>query len=394
MTQVNPAILTWTRESAGLALGEAAAKVGLRDTKQVSGADRLAALEAGQVEPTRAILLKMAKAYRRPLLTFYLPAPPPRADRGEDFRTLPEDQRAESAAAIDALVRDVRARQGAVRALLDEEDAGPIPFVGSVSLDAGVVGVANALSAAVGFDLGEFRAQRNVEHAFTYLRRKVEAAGVFVLLIGSLGSHHSAIDVEVFRGLALADEVAPFVVINDQDAKAAWSFTLLHELAHILLGATGISGGVMEARIERFCNDVASRLLLPAADLAALDLQGVDQATAQRLISDFSQARNISRAMVAYRLRLAGTISDNLWRAISKAFRDEYQRERADRRERGREAEGGPNYYVVKRQRVGPALLQLVRRTLEDGALTPTKAGKILGVRPRNVESLVAEAVG
>lgn len=394
MTQVNPAILTWTRESAGLALGEAAAKVGLRDTKQVSGADRLAALEAGQVEPTRAILLKMAKAYRRPLLTFYLPAPPPRADRGEDFRTLPEDQRAESAAAIDALVRDVRARQGAVRALLDEEDAGPIPFVGSVSLDAGVVGVANALSAAVGFDLGEFRAQRNAEHAFTYLRRKVEAAGVFVLLIGSLGSHHSAIDVEVFRGLALADEVAPFVVINDQDAKAAWSFTLLHELAHILLGATGISGGVMEARIERFCNDVASRLLLPAADLAALDLQGVDQATAQRLISDFSQARNISRAMVAYRLRLAGTISDNLWRAISKAFRDEYQRERADRRERGREAEGGPNYYVVKRQRVGPALLQLVRRTLEDGALTPTKAGKILGVRPRNVESLVAEAVG
>lgn len=394
MTQVNPAILTWTRESAGLALGEAAAKIGLRDTKQIGSADRLASLEAGQVEPTRAILLKMAKAYRRPLLTFYLPAPPPRADRGEDFRTLPEDQRAESAAAVDALVRDVRARQGAVRALLDEEDASPIPFVGSVNLDAGVAGVTNALSAAVGFDLGEFRAQRNAEHAFTYLRRKVEAAGVFVLLIGSLGSHHSAIDVEVFRGLALADEVAPFVVINDQDAKAAWSFTLLHELAHILLGATGISGGVMEARIERFCNDVASRLLLPAADLAALDLQGVDQATAQRLISDFSQARNISRALVAYRLRLAGTISDNLWRAVSKAFRDEYQRERAERRERGREAEGGPNYYVVKRQRVGPALLQLVRRTLEEGALTPTKAGMILGVRPRNVESLVAEAMG
>ena len=261
-------------------------------------------------------------------------------------------------------------------------------------MDAGVASVTNALGTAIGFDLGEFRAQRNAEHAFNYLRRKVEATGVFVLLIGNLGSHHSAIDVDVFRGLALADEVAPFVVINDQDAKAAWSFTLLHELAHILLGATGISGGILESRIERFCNDVASRILLPAAELAALDLRGVDQATAQRLISEFSQARNISRALVAYRLRLADVLSEDRWRAISGAFREEYLRERAERRERGRETEGGPNYYVVKRQRLGLALLQLVRRTLEDGALTPTKAGKILGVRPRNVESLVAEAVG
>ena len=116
MTQVNPAILTWTRESAGLALGEAATRVGLRDTKHSSAEDRLAALEAGQGEPTRATLLKMAKTYRRPLLTFYLAVPPPRADRGEDFRTLPEDQRAESAAAVDALLRDVRGRQGAIRA--------------------------------------------------------------------------------------------------------------------------------------------------------------------------------------------------------------------------------------------------------------------------------------
>lgn len=394
MTQVNPAILIWSRESAGLSLGEAAVRIGLRDTKRSSAADRLAALEAGQGEPTRATLLRMAKAYRRPLLTFYLPTPPPLADRGEDFRTLPEDQRAESAAAVDALLRDVRGRQSAVRALLDDEEAGAIPFVGSIRMDAGVASAADALGTAIGFDLQEFRAQRNAEYAFNYLRRKVEATGVFVLLMGNLGSHHSAIDVGVFRGLALADDVAPFVVINDQDAKAAWSFTLLHELAHILLGATGISGGALESRIERFCNDVASRLLLPAAELAAIDLKGVDQATAQRLISEFSQVRNISRALVAYRLRLAGVLSEDRWRAVSGAFREEYLRERAERRERGRETEGGPNYYVVKRQRLGLALLQLVRRTLEDGALTPTKAGKILGVRPRNVESLVAEAVG
>ena len=86
------------------------------------------------------------------------------------------------------------------------------------------------------------------------LRAKVESAGVFVLLIGNLGSHHSALGLEAFRGFALADPIAPFIVINDQDAKAAWSFTLLHELAHLWVGATGVSGQFTEGQLERFYN--------------------------------------------------------------------------------------------------------------------------------------------
>lgn len=394
MTRVNPAILNWARETAGLAVDEAAPKVGLRDTRQGSAADRLRALEAGQGEPTRPTLLKMARVYRRPLLSFYLAAPPPRAERGEDFRTLPQALRIDSVGAVDALVRDIRARQSVVRALLDDEEAAPLPFVGSRRREAGVAAVGEALIAAIGFDLAEFRRQRTSESAFNYLRRRTEAGGIFVLLIGNLGSHHSTIDVEAFRGLALADEVAPFVVVNDQDAKSAWAFTLLHELAHIVLGATGISGGSSEARIERFCNDVASGILLPPAELGGLDLAGADLATTLRLIGDFARDRNISRALVAYRLRLTGELAEERWLAVSAAFRQEYLRERADRRERERAAEGGPSYYVVKRHRLGGALLDLVRRTLDDGALTPTKAGKILGVRPRNVEPLVAGGAG
>ncbi|MFY1080099.1 ImmA/IrrE family metallo-endopeptidase, partial [Escherichia coli] len=78
---------------------------------------------------------------------------------------------------------------------------------------------------------------------------------------GNLGSHHSALNVELFRGFALSDKVAPFVVINDQDSEQAWSFTLLHELAHIWLGQTGVSGGRPTSVIETFCNDVAGRIL-------------------------------------------------------------------------------------------------------------------------------------
>jgi Zn-dependent peptidase ImmA (M78 family) len=92
------------------------------------------------------------------------------------------------------------------------------------------------------------------------------------LLIGNLGSHHTTIDVTTFRGFALSDDVAPFIVINDQDAQAAWSFTLLHELTHLWLGQTGVSGARAEQKIERFCNDVAGEVLLPIEELSGLTI--------------------------------------------------------------------------------------------------------------------------
>src|SRR2546430_2131992 len=210
---------------------------------------------------SRPLLLKMAQTYRRPLVTFYMSAPPRKGDRGEDFRNVP-DRQTNAEALVDALVRDIRARQSIVRTiLLDEEEAQPLPFVGSIAMTAGVAEVLAWIRQPVRLDLAEFRAQATPESASALLRSKVEAAGIFVLLVGNLGSHHTAIDVAAFRGFALADPIAPFVVINDQDARAAWSFTLVHELAHIWLGTTGVSGAFADAQIERFCNSIAGSFL-------------------------------------------------------------------------------------------------------------------------------------
>jgi hypothetical protein len=214
-------------------------KLGINDARGVAAVDRLAAIESGAAEPSRPLLLKMARHYRRPLVTFYMSAPPRKGDRGEDFRNV-RDRHTSSEALVDALVRDIRARQGMVRAvLIDDEDAKPLPFIGSMSMRDGAGNVLASIRRTIRLDLAEFRAQASPEAAFALLRSRVEAIGVFVLLIGNLGSHHTAIDVEAFRGFALSDEIAPFIVLNDQDARAAWSFTLIHELAHLWLGATG-----------------------------------------------------------------------------------------------------------------------------------------------------------
>lgn len=238
----------------------------------------------------------MAKVYHRSLLTFYLPTPPRKGDRGEDFRTVVADRTVEADADVDALVRDLRARQSLVRAVLeDDEDVQPLAFVGSASLDDGVLALTNSIEQMLGITRAQYRAQKDAESAFALLRERAELAGVFVLLIGNLGSHHSAIPVEAFRGFAIADPIAPFVVINDGDARAAWSFMLLHELAHLWLGATGVSGGAPEMKIERFCNDVAGEFFLPRADVQAINLAGLDIDAQIALITDHANRWRVSR---------------------------------------------------------------------------------------------------
>jgi Zn-dependent peptidase ImmA (M78 family)/transcriptional regulator with XRE-family HTH domain len=391
MPAVKPEILIWARETAGLSLEDAARRLGIHEARGISGEDRLAAVERGETPISRPTLLKMSKQYRRPLLTFYLDAPPKRGDRGEDFRTLPEKD-VTSEGLVDAMVRDIRARQSMVRAILeDDEEAMPLPFIGSVSMDAGVPAVVQSIRQAIGLDLADFRFQATPDSAFSLLRQHVEEIGVFVLLAGNLGSHHTDLDVEVFRGFALADNVAPFIVINDKDARPAWSFTLLHELAHLWLGATGVSGSYGETRVERFCNEVASAYLLPDFELAQIGIdKDTDDATLLRIIDEFAVARHLSRSMVAYRLRNANVISDEKWRGFRVLFRNRWREGVAAQREKARLREGGPNYYIVRRHKLGAALLKLVARHLSGGSLSPTKAGKVLGVKPRSVDALLS----
>jgi Zn-dependent peptidase ImmA (M78 family) len=335
----------------------------------------------------------MAKVYRRSLLTFYLPAPPRKGDRGEDFRTVVADRTVEADADVDALVRDLRARQSLVRAVLeDDEDVQPLTFVGSASMDDGVQALAKSIEDMLGVTRAQYRAQKDAESAFALLRERAEKAGVFVLLIGNLGSHHSAIPVEAFRGFAIADPIAPFIVINDGDARPAWSFTLLHELAHLWLGATGVSGGgTPEQQIERFCNDVAGEFLLPRADVQAIDVAGLAVDAQIDVIADQANRWRVSRQMVAYGLFKAGRISREAWRALEAGIRERWMAERRHEKDRSKDSDG-PSYYVVRRHRLGHAMLDFARRYTDAGALSPSKAAKVLGVKPRSVYPLLAIA--
>ena len=190
-----------------------------------------------------------------------------------------------------------------VRVMLEDEDeAETLAFVGSHRMEDGRAAVLESLRVLLGLDATDYRAQSNASLAFGLLRGKAEDAGIFVLLKGDLGNYKTALDTTVFRGFSIADEVAPFIVINDQDAQPDWSFTLLHETVHLLLGHTGISGSNVENEVERFCNDVAGEFLLPERELKGLALDShLDIRQISERITALATQVKVSSAMVAYK---------------------------------------------------------------------------------------------
>jgi Zn-dependent peptidase ImmA (M78 family)/transcriptional regulator with XRE-family HTH domain len=383
MPRVNNEILKWARERAGLSLEDAARAVGLTGA---NAAVRLGEMEEGEREPSRRQLIRMAERYRRPILTFYLPAPPEPAPRTHDFRTL-RDRQPGSEALVEALVRNVRVRQEIVRsALQDMEEEEPLPFVGSLGLGDGAQVIADQMRAVLHFDLAAYRAARTVDDAFRVLRDAIEKVGVYVILMGNLGHHTTNIDPRVFRGFALADPVAPFIIINENDARSAWAFTLLHEFAHVLLGQTGISGYDGAEQVEQVCDEAAARFLLQRDELLEMRVRGLPLDGVLDAIGNFARGRKVSRKMVAYNLLKIGRITTSLYQRISNRLDEE----RADQAQK--DGEGGADYYVVRLHRVGRGLTRLVDRMVGTGALTSTKAARVLGVRPTAVGRMTAGA--
>jgi Zn-dependent peptidase ImmA (M78 family) len=388
MPKVKHNILGWARKNSRLSLEEAAKKLNIKDDKKLSAVEKLFAYESGKKEPSRSLLLRMSKQYHQPLLVFYLDKPPIIGDRGEDFRTLPDQFDEAENVNVDILIRDIKARQSIIReTLIDADEEIKLDFIGKHKIEDGVLHVVQTIRNTLNIELDEYRNQPNYREAFKYLRQKIERARVFVLLKGNLGSYHSNIALTAFRGFALSDDIAPFIVINDQDTESAWAFTLVHEMAHLILGKTGISGYYVEKTIEKFCNEVASEFLLPQIEFEKFKPIKNDFDNLKVEISEYAFSKKLSSTHIAYRLYRSGNIDEPVWHQLRNFYHSRWIEKQKLERDKNKQKEGGPDYYVIKNYKLG-SLVELVQRLTYAGALTTTKAGMLLDIKPLKVHRL------
>ena len=394
---INSEMLKWARDTSGLSIGDAAHKIGLTSNEELTAADKLLTMESGEIKPTRMQLFKIARTYKRPLTLFYRNAPPERGNRGEDFRATTASVSPEQTGRLDALLRNIKARQGMVSSIVEsDEDTDKLLFIESVSIKQPVATTTLQIRKLLRLDetTPPGKSKQSPDKLFADLRDRLEELGVFVLLAGNLGSHHTNIEANVFRGFAIADLFAPFIVINDQDAKAARSFTLMHEFTHLLIGSTGVSGApttvsasTLLGKVESYCNDVASEFLLPEASLPTTsEIDNIEEAL--DIVDGLVRSFKISHSMAAYRLMRTGQIDKDIYNGLLAIYSKKWLAARKKEKE-GRS--GAPHPIVVKKHKLGTALINIVKQTVREGELTYTKAAKVLGVKPHSVEPIISD---
>jgi Zn-dependent peptidase ImmA (M78 family)/transcriptional regulator with XRE-family HTH domain len=299
-----PDMLKWFRKCAGYTAAEASKKLGRKEEEVV-------AWENGEGSPSFAQLRKLADIYKRPVAAFYLTERPRDFSVMHDFRRLPASQDAAFTPELRFLIRNTYQRQSWAMELLKSSGMEALSYVGSVSISESSASVGAKLRAILGVTIDSQKQTQNKDAAFRFWRERCEAIGMLTFLA-------RGIDVAEMRGFAIPNPYAPIVAVNSKDSYAGRTFTLLHEMAHILLGKDGVSDRNVtpnprteDQHIEVFCNAVAAEALVPSADFRArMQYFGSDLSAAIERLSSFYR---VSEEVIARRLLDLGFASRDFY---------------------------------------------------------------------------------
>ena len=267
---ITPEIVRWARERDQLSTEKAAQRLNVKP-------ERLDAWERGTARPTFRQAQTLAQRLNIPFGYLFLSSPPEERLPLPDLRTIGDQPTRQPSPELRDVVDDALEKQNWYREYQEGEGAEPLSFIGRCTLSDLPDTIAHDIRDTLGIDTGLREKSSTWEEFLRRLIAQTELARVLVLRSGIVGSNtHRSLEVEEFRGFAISDDLAPLVFINSRDAKGAQIFTLAHELAHLWIGASGISNpdyhvpaSQQNNAVERLSNRTAAEILLPKDEFLA-----------------------------------------------------------------------------------------------------------------------------
>lgn len=379
--QLEPAVLRWARLRTGLSDAALAGKLKTAPNR-VTEWEQTGRLRVTQAE-------RLAEVTYTPIGLLYADRPPVDRLPLPDFRRVGTTPRLPSPGLLD-VVADAQRRQEWYREYLIGSGGEQLDFVGSLDAGTPVSRAASEIRERHGLSLEQRATAGSWEEALRLEIEQIEDAGVLVMRSGIVGSNtRRPLDVEEFRGFAIADPFAPLIFLNARDAKAAQMFSLMHELAHIWAGRSGVSNLertlAPDDETERYCSAVAAEILVP--EQALLEQAWPRARTMDDPVQFLARQFKVSSLVILRRLLDIRAID---W----DQFRQRYEAEEARFRAQAQRQSGGGDYYRTQRTRSGERLATaLVESTLE-GRMTWREAAHLLGIKKAETFTKMARSLG
>lgn len=366
-------MLRWARGRVGLDVSEAAIAVGVKP-------EQFQRWEEGDSQPTFRQAQQVANALHAPFGYFFLNEAPAEEPVLPDLRTVGGAPAGKPSVDLTETVQHAMQRQAWFVEYLQDQGAQPLPFVGRFNTSANVVKVAQDIRTVLKVNVEQ--GQRSWETYYRELIEAAERAGVLVMRSGIVGNNtRRKLDVGEFRGFAISHPLAPVVFINSADAPSARLFTLLHELAHIWLGSSGISnvapGGTRREEIAS--NAIAGEFLAPTDIFAKLWAVGAQDLAVR--VAELAHSFHVSRFVVIRRALDLGLVSQATYSAFYRAELDAFRTEEG----------GGGSFYRNAGAKNSARFARAVIAEAFSGRLLLRDAGRLLGVQPSKIRDFAGQ---
>lgn len=360
----NPNILPDVLRSRALSKKELSARLGLsRDT--LDG-------ELRKPEPRQTLLNDIAKELALPVFVFFMEKPPPLSDVLPDFRSPSPSPTAKSRQTLEA----IQLAESIQRTAEELSDLGShnLPRFGNAER-ASIAEFALRTRQFFEISLQDQISAKDAHAFYNVCRRKIESKGIFVI--------HDNFPWEDGSGFCLAHREHPVIVINTTNqTRGRRLFTLAHELAHVLMGKSGISDPfVRNNDTETLCNQFASAFLLPERYVTSiLSSVAIPRTPDLGDVARIAKRLKISQQASVLRLEELGIFqagSHNNWlRAVHNLGNPDYSEKRGG-------AGGPPPQEKVKLAKYGFHFASVFASLVEQGLLSDLKLYRATGLKPK-----------
>ncbi|OHE61984.1 MAG: hypothetical protein A2413_19085 [Treponema sp. RIFOXYC1_FULL_61_9] len=342
MTQalIRPEMLVWARSRSRISPEIIARKLHVHPEQIVDW-------ESGKAFPTFNQARSLAGAFHIPFGYLFLTTEPHERLPIADLRRTRKPRADSPSPEFRDVLYSALRKQDWYREELRDQGEEALSFVGMCTTDTPPENAAAELSRTLGITAQTARTIPTWSGYLSFIAEQSENAGILVLRNGIVGSNtHRSLDVGEFQGFALSDPIAPLVFVNVNDFETAKIFTLIHELAHIWAGASGVSDTGEadllqdgDPEIERWCDRVAVETLCPREDFSSAWDVGVDLDT---LTSRIARQYKVSSILVLRRALELGFIHKPLF--FAQYDKELARQKRPDNAEKG---SGGPPPAVI-----------------------------------------------
>ena len=365
--QVNPNLIRWARERADLTLNMLATK--LQTTE-----DKVSAWENGEKPITMRKAMELAEKTYIPFGYLFLNSHPEEKLPIPDLRTVDSEPVRKPSAELYKVVQNTLTKQAWYKEYATEQELEPLSFVGRFNTKSSVIEIVHDMRKEL--EVAPHPTRGSWEDYHKDLIKRIESIGVLIMRQSNLGHHTKPLFVSEFRGFAIADEIAPVIFINLADAPVARLFTLIHELAHIWIGQSGVSDGKESTHRneEILCNAVAAEFLVPGEEFKA-HWQNHDDWKDN--LPSLESYFHVSQWVLARRALTFNFISQSEYHSFIAFLKKQF-----DERER---KVSGPSYYVTLKSQTSDKLARAVLSETFSGKVLLRDAGQLLGIKPDKI---------